>query len=343
MNILIIDDDEDTSLLLETILKYEGYDGIVTVNSGQAALNLLDIGGNNKDAAEVDLILLDVIMPDINGIDTCSAIKSNEEYQDVPIIMVTGDTEDDTLKKAFDAGAIDFITKPFKEVELLARIRSALRLKGEIDRRKERESELLHVTSLLGEAVSNLQKISLTDGMTGLTNRRGFDEQLISEFQRLSRKNYMNDNVEAISLILLDVDQFKQFNDIYGHVEGDHCLQQVACILMQETKRPGDTAARYGGEEFVVLLPETTGEDAMIVAERMRVAIEGLQIPHSHSKVSSFVTVSLGVSWLYPMEETSADFLVTSADQALYKAKTTGRNRVHMYSEQENLSEGLSR
>jgi diguanylate cyclase (GGDEF)-like protein len=333
MNILIVDDNDTMIFLLEKVLMREGYEQIYTANSSSEAAKLLGVLDNTVHSIDIDLILLDVMMPEMDGIQICTLIKTHERYHDVPIIMVTGVTEEVTLKNAFEAGAIDYITKPYKPVELLARVRSALRLKSEIDQRKQRESELLHVTRLLEEAVSSLQVANLTDSLTGVKNRRGFDEQLIKEYQRTMRENNIHSNASSLSLILLDVDQFKPFNDSYGHVEGDHCLQNIAGVLQQEIRRPGDYLARYGGEEFVILLPETSLEEAVTIAERLRIAVESLNILHLQSDVSSFVTISLGVSSLVPTELTSTDLFITYTDKALYKAKEAGRNCVHIYSE----------
>jgi diguanylate cyclase (GGDEF)-like protein len=336
MTILIVDDNETIIYLLKKILLKAGYNQILTAGSSREAANLLQLDSNDADPVDIDLILLDVMMPDTDGIQICSMIKNHERYSDVPIIIVTGITAEDTLKHAFEAGAIDYITKPFNAVELLVRVRSALKLKHEIDQRKLRESQLLHVTQLLEEAVSKLTLDNMTDGLTGVKNRRGFDEQLSKEYQRKLRENYNHNKAAPISLILLDVDQFKCFNDHYGHLAGDHCLQHIARVLDQQLKRPGDYVARYGGEEFVVLLPDTSLEEATIIAERLRIAVENLKIPHSFSKVSSVVTVSLGVYSFLPTLETSTDLLIDSTDKALYEAKAAGRNRVHVYSEIEH-------
>ena len=333
MKIMIVDDDKFTRVLLEDILRGEGYQDIITADSAKMATTLLGINDNSPQFVTPDLILLDVIMPDVDGIQTCSMINGLDNYRDVPIIIVTGITEKDSLRKAFEAGAMDYITKPFNSVELLARVRSALKLKSEIDRRKTREAELLHVTQLLEEVVTRLEQSSSTDGLTGLANRRSFDERLSKEFQRSLRINFEKNNEVTLSLIILDVDQFKRFNDNYGHVEGDHCLQKVAHVLANEAKRPGDFVARYGGEEFVILLPETTLEDAFIIAERIRIAVENVHIPHKHSDVSPYVTISLGVASLVTSEQLPVETLIESADHALYQAKAGGRNQTRAFSE----------
>jgi diguanylate cyclase (GGDEF)-like protein len=327
-NILIIDDDRFSRVLLEGLLKKEGYNLIFAVDSAQTAVHLLGMDGSNPEPVEVDLILLDVMMPDIDGIQMCTMINSAEKYQDVPIIMVTGIHEDVTLQKAFSAGAIDYITKPFKKVELLARVRSALKLKSEIDRRKTREAELLEVTLLLEEHVSQLRQTSLTDGLTGVANRRSFDESIFKDYQRILRLNYRDMIQVPLSLFLLDIDHFKRFNDTYGHIEGDRCLQLVAHLISQTVKRSGDLVARYGGEEFVILLPDTTFEDACLLAERVRSLIEFQKTPNIQSDVSPYVTVSIGVSTIVPLEGASIETVIEAADTALYQAKTAGRNQV---------------
>jgi diguanylate cyclase (GGDEF)-like protein len=327
-NILIIDDDRFSRVLLEDILKSEGYNLIFAVDSAQTAVHLLGLDGSNPKPLEMDLILLDIMMPQIDGIQMCSMINGTEKYQDVPIIMVTGMNEEATLKKAFGAGAIDYITKPFNKVELLVRVSSALKLKSEIDRRKNREAELLEVTLLLEELVSQFKQISLTDGLTGVANRRSFDESIFKDYQRILRLNYHDNNQIPLSILLLDIDHFKRFNDTYGHIEGDHCLQKVAKLLSQSVKRAGDQVARYGGEEFVILLPDTTFEDACLLGERIRRIVEAAEIPNIHSDVSPFVTISIGVSSLIPSEHSTMESVIEAADTALYRAKAAGRNQV---------------
>jgi diguanylate cyclase (GGDEF)-like protein len=328
MPILIIDDDELTQFLLQNLLENEGYTDVVLANSSQSALALMGIDAENEAPIEPKLIILDLHLPDLDGIQTCLKILSKESLQDIPIIMLTGSAEKASLRKAFEAGAVDYITKPFDSIELIARIKSALKLKHEIDLRKAREAELLESNQILEEFVARLKQASDTDGLTLVANRRCFDETLIKEFQRIKRLNFNKEIKHSLSLILLDVDHFKKYNDNYGHVEGDYCLQRVARTLSKEVNRPGDLVARYGGEEFVVLLPNTSLEDAGLVAERLRRAVEGLKISHAFSKTSSIVTISLGVSSLIPDMHVTFNMFVDSADKAMYQAKTAGRNRI---------------
>jgi PleD family two-component response regulator len=174
-NILIIEDDRFSRMKLEDILKSEGFNLMFAVDSARTAVHLLGLDGSNPTPIEVDLILLDIMMPEIDGVHMCSLINRTAKYKDVPIIMLTPENEEEALKKVFQAGATDYITKPTKKAELLVRVRSALRLKTEIDKRKAREAEYLQVTLLLEEIVSQLQQTSLTDGLIGMVNRRSFN------------------------------------------------------------------------------------------------------------------------------------------------------------------------
>lgn len=258
----------------------------------------------------------------MDGREACRIIKSAEYLQDIPVITVTSLTEIEHLEKAFAAGATDYITKPVNKVELLARIRSALKLKYEMDRRKAREQKLLEVTSQLEEAVKKLNRLSSLDGLTGIANRRHFDDYIVSEWARGRR------NARPLSLILADIDFFKAYNDTYGHQAGDECLKAVARTLQNVLNRPGDLACRYGGEEFAVVLPETPGNGAVSIAKTMCSRVESMGIVHKKSQTSNYVTISLGVATILPTSDLSPAQLISAADRALYDAKREGRNRV---------------
>jgi diguanylate cyclase (GGDEF)-like protein len=322
MKILIVDDAPDIRQLLEHILRKEGYEDLEFAVSGEEVLEKVSSKLKNKE--ELDLILLDVVLPDINGIKVCQQLKRRPELQDVPVIMVTGKEDEETLKEAFAAGAVDYITKPLSQIELRARVSSALRLRKEIKRRNNREEELEKTTQKLERANRKLERLASVDGLTGLANRRLFDEVINREWQRAYREN------SCLGLIMLDIDHFKNYNDFYGHQAGDKCLQQVAARLANSLVRPGDVAARYGGEEFAAILPEADLEGAKTVAERIRQEIADLKVPHEKSPVAKWVTVSIGAAVAEPNGQEGSEKLIKAADEALYEAKEAGRNQVQL-------------
>lgn len=328
MSILIVDDSSKSRDLLKSMLESAGYTGLLTAESAHEAFKLLGMSEGRGVITGIDLILMDTLMPGMDGIEACSFIKATEHLRDIPIIILTAKAEVENLQLAFAAGAIDYITTPPNKVELLARVRSVLRLKHEMDRRKAHEQELLEVTKQLAEANQTLLRLSAIDGLTGIANRRRFEEFLDLEWRRMLRE------AMPLSLILLDIDFFKAYNDTYGHLGGDDCLKQVAKALTGTLSRPRDLVARYGGEEFVVVLPGTHAKGAAFVAETLRTKVEALNIPHIHSPVNDRVTISLGVATVIPSRNSSPEMLIAAADQALYQAKQEGRNRIHIRAEE---------
>jgi diguanylate cyclase (GGDEF)-like protein len=322
MSILVVDDDEDLSRLLAIRLQAAGGYEVCLAHSAQAAFEGLALLGTETSKG-IDLILMDVELPDIDGIEACRRLKNHPVGQDIPVIIVTGHNGQGNLEAAFNAGAVDYVTKPFDSVSLIARVRSALRLKREIDTRKQREKELLALAHQLEVANEQLRQLSTLDELTGIANRRQFEVEVHLEFQRAMRSE------TSLSLIMIDIDNFKAYNDIHGHQAGDDCLRQVATALSSTLKRLNDLVARYGGEEFVVVLPETGSKGARCVAESLRQAVEALKIPHYCASQSDLmVTISLGVSTLIPQRGDDPTKLIIAADQALYRSKHAGRNRV---------------
>lgn len=320
MQILIVDDDEDSLALLEQILRQAGYLRILTAMSVREALQILN--GLTPDVGPVDIVLMDVMLPQVTGVDGCRYIKQQEHLRDIPVVMVTARTGEEDLEQAFEAGANDYITKPFRKMELLARLRPVLALKQERDWRKARERELLEVSHQLQMANDALQLQSCQDGLTGIANRRHFEDMLHNNWRRSLRDQ------QPLSLILLDVDHFKAFNDLYGHQAGDACLKRVAQTLSLSLSRPGDVASRYGGEEFAIILADTDLCGALRVAGTIRDNIEGLGIPHEQSVTAAVVTVSLGVASVVASADSGPEGLLAEADAALYQAKGLGRNRI---------------
>lgn len=318
---LIVDDSIESRTLLKRILVRSGYEDVIEASSGEAAIELLYAQDNTNQS--IDLILLDVVMPGMNGIDVCKKIKEDDRFIDLPIIMVTGMDDVSILEQAFKAGAMDYIKKPYYTLELHARIGNALKLKQEMDKRKARERELLDVTEELQELNYILEQLSNIDSLTDVANRRSFDLAIQTEWRKALRTG------EPLSLLIFDIDKFKVYNDTYGHQVGDQCLKEVAAVLKETINSARFLVARYGGEEFVAILPNTSLDKAIIIAEKTRENILKKKIVHEKSTVSKYLTISVGVSCAYLNgEATSVDELIRIADEGLYLSKRSGLNQV---------------
>jgi diguanylate cyclase (GGDEF)-like protein len=325
MSILLAIQSYEERNQLQVMLRQAGYQDVHLVASASDAAAALGIedGVSRSVALGVELIVIDLDSP--GCYDTCQRIKNHLHYQDVPIIGVLGKAAPETIHQAFAYGVADYLTRPWRDFEFLARIRANLRLKYEIDRRKAREKELLEAARQLSDLNVLLTRASLVDSLTGTANRRWFDRALDQEWRRAFRSR------KPVSVIMIDVDYFKAYNDAYGHQEGDRCLQRVSEVIRQAIKRPGDLLCRYGGEEFAVILPETPLEGAEIVAQMILASVVKAGIPHRASGSGSIVTLSMGVAALVPSTEAAPASLVACADKALYAAKTGGRNRVERF------------
>ncbi|MDH5542715.1 MAG: diguanylate cyclase [Nitrospinota bacterium] len=317
MKILVVDDSKVTGLVLEEALKEFGYQ-VVSAQSAQEAFEIIGLSFEETGRIGVDLIIMSLTMPDMDGIEATFRLKSLDELRDIPIIIMTARKEDDALRESFDAGAADFIDKNFNKVELHARVRSLLRLKQEMDRRKD----IAHQFEM---ANRKLRLLSSIDGLTGIPNRRTFDRFLENEWARACRTK------SSIAVIMMDIDFFKPYNDNYGHQKGDEALKLVGKALEGVVKRPSDIVARYGGEEFVMALGYADSRDAIVMAEKVRDSIELLKIPHKFSSAGQFLTISAGIASIIPDGEVTIATVVKNADEALYQAKKEGRNRVKVF------------
>jgi len=291
--ILIVDDMPTNIRILGEALRQDHAVSIAT--SGEQALAAV------RGDAPPDLVLLDIMMPGMDGFEVCRRLKGDPVAKAIPIIFVTALDEDADEERGLSLGAVDYITKPFSLPVVLARVRNHL--------------ELARKTRML-------ERLALMDGLTEVPNRRSLDEALDREWRR-ARRNGTN-----LAAVMCDIDHFKAYNDNYGHGAGDVCLRQVAQALAHAVSRPGDVLGRYGGEEFLALLPETGPDAARDVAERMRLAVYGRALPHAHSSAADRVTLSLGVATMAPDEGQESADLLKAADKALYRAKEAGRNRV---------------
>jgi diguanylate cyclase (GGDEF)-like protein len=320
--ILVVDDTPHNLQLLLNMLTRKGYEAIGVSDGIKALADMQD--------KLPDLVLLDINMPNINGFEVCQKLKSGDRTRDIPIIFVSA--RDEVLDKvqAFSLGGVDYITKPFQIAEVLARVENQLtlrRLQQQLQAQNEQlKQEIDHrvvAETLLQEANKKLEQLVNLDGLTQLANRRCFDEYLEQEWQRLGREQL------PLSLIMCDIDFFKNYNDTYGHVTGDDCLRKVSGVIKESVRRPADLAARYGGEEFVLVLPNTDIEGAVNIAESIRHQLSDLAIPHEDSPISQFVTLSLGVTCLTPKVDSNPSVLLTAADYALYRAKELGRDQTY--------------
>ncbi len=267
------------------------------------------------------VILQDLAMPGISGLALVDAYRLAPELHDVPIIVLSANEDPRDRSRAFEIGANDYLVKPPDKVELIARIRAHSRSFLLQRQRDEAYRELAAVKRQLEEQNSVLARLSSLDGLTGIANRRHFDEALEREWRSAQRRKV------ALSLILLDVDHFKKYNDHYGHQGGDDCLRQIATAIRVGAQRPTDLAARYGGEEFAVLLPDTDPAGAAVVAAHIRSRVAELLIAHAKSDTSKHVTVSMGIATLAPEPDAIAASIVARADANLYRAKDGGRDR----------------
>ena len=289
--ILVVDDMTTTLLLLHDLLK-DTYE-VKIAKSGTKALEILE------SPNDIDLILLDIEMPDINGYEVCKILKNNEQTKNIPVIFVTARNSEEDEEYGLNLGAIDYITKPFNKAIVKLRIKNYLDLKIKNDM---------------------LEKLSMYDGLTNIRNRRFFDETFEKTFSEIKRDK------KSLAVLMIDIDFFKPYNDNYGHGQGDETLRKVAKALEKTIKRASDFVARYGGEEFVILLKDINKDGVEAVANNLLNAVRELKITHEFSKIENYVTVSIGVSYYNSSSDITKLELLLKADETLYNVKNSGRN-----------------
>jgi diguanylate cyclase (GGDEF)-like protein len=329
--ILVVDDVASNIKFLHHFLSGEGFN-VQVAQDGEDCLQTVDY-------APPDLILLDIMLPGVDGFEVSKRLKSNPKTAQIPIIFMTALSDMNSKIRGFDSGASDYITKPLEPREVLARIsvhlklhrlqqelaKSNRQLHHQLETTKVLKNKLIERSEALEEANQELERLVNLDGLTQVANRRRLDRYLEKEWPHLAKeKGYL-------SAILCDIDYFKSYNDTYGHIQGDDCLKRVAKTIESVVRRPSDLVARYGGEEFIVLLSHTDLQGVLHVAEHIRHAIQALKIHHSSSEVAPYITISMGVHTVVPHLNQDTSFLLRPADKALYAAKKQGRNRVVVY------------
>jgi diguanylate cyclase (GGDEF)-like protein len=291
-SVLIVDDERSNLAVLNKLLS--GEYTVLTAKSGEEAL---------KRVREnlPDLMLLDIMMPGMSGFDVLTRLKEYEDTKNIPVIVITGLDSEDDEERGFFLGAVDYITKPFKNAIVAARVRTHMKIVRQM---------------------RTIEMLGLIDPLTGISNRRGFDNRIDIDWRKCARDR------SPISFLMMDLDKFKAYNDTYGHPQGDALLRAVAGIFSAAARRPSDLAARLGGEEFGVLLPDTDAEGALAIAELIRSRVEALRLPAADGSGTTSATISIGLVSTVPQENESFRDFISKADENLYTAKNSGRNRI---------------
>jgi diguanylate cyclase (GGDEF)-like protein len=291
--VLVVDDELTNVVILAHVLS-ENYD-VETATTPEEALHI--IFSDNKP----DLVLLDIMLPGMDGYEICSRMKHDPQTMSIPIIFISAKDNDKDEEKGLRMGAVDYITKPFSLPIVQIRVKNHLELKKHRDR---------------------LEELSAIDPLTGIPNRRSFEEKFQDEWRRALRTD------TPFGFMMIDIDFFKNYNDTYGHPAGDDCLVKVAHTLKNTVHRSGDYVARIGGEEFACLLPNSDTQGALHIAQQIQTAINALQIPHENSAISQVLTLSIGLVGKRPTQVASKEALMDIADKNLYQAKKNGRNQI---------------
>ena len=293
LSILIVDDEPSNLIALNKILASE-FD-IYMAKNGATAIRL---AARDKP----DLILLDILLPDQDGFEVLRQLKECDETRGIPVIFISIKIDDEDEERGFELGAVDYIKKPFRSTIVRARVNTHMQIVRQL-----RKNE----------------KLGMTDPLTDIPNRRCFDERLVIEWKRAIREK------KPLSFLMMDLDYFKDYNDTFGHQQGDTLLKVVSRIFVGAARRASDLAARLGGEEFGVLLPDTTLDNALLVAETIRQHIEEAHVPTADGQTWTSTTISIGAASIVPTVKDSCDDFIAKADERLYAAKAAGRNIVY--------------
>lgn len=307
--IVVLDDNTQNLKLISDVLEDAGYDVSLCLTSNQ----LLDYLHEEKELP--DIIILDVMLPDMDGFEVCKRIKKSERTKDIPVIFLSARTETVDIVYGLGIGGVDYITKPFRPIELVARIQTHIEIKNIRDELKEKNIELVKLNE-------QLEEYAIKDPLTKLYNRRMMLTKFDEEISRCKRKN------DVFSVILLDIDHFKQVNDNYGHNFGDEVLKIFSNLLMN-SKRLEDFVARWGGEEFLLILPHTNGKGAYAVAQRIKEKVSEYEYFYNDEKLH--ITATFGIAE-FNKDDTS-EKIIKKADYALYYGKENGRNQIFIYDE----------
>lgn len=307
MKILLVEDEPNLLTALEELLTAAQHTVVAAQNGKQGVELFLN--------ERPDLVLLDVNLPGLDGYQVAQNIRSNTDGTWVPIIFLSGEGSDEAIARGIEVGGDDYLVKPISYTVLSAKLRAMERIAAT-------RRDLDRVSKQLTETNKHLEWLSFHDALTNVANRRFFDSILSQEWNRQRRHG------KPLSLLLIDIDDFKAYNDYYGHQHGDDCLSNIAHLLQQRVQRSSDLLCRYGGEEFAVILPMLSHKEAYQLAERLRLDVAEARLEHCASSTASYVTVSIGVASTIPSPSSTINDLIANADKKLYQAKSCGKNRV---------------